>query len=459
MIKPKLHVVDEDTDDIAQLPEFSDDALALRFADQHADELRYVAVWAKWMHYNEKVWRPDDTLDSYDRARAICRDAAVRAGRNTTRFAATLASAKTVAAIERLARSDRRLAATINQWDADPWLLNTPGGVLDLQNGNSRPHQADDYATKTTSVSPSGDCPMFLNFLDRITDRNVELQYFIQRAFGYALTGTVREHALFFMHGRGANGKSVLLSTVAGILGNYQKTAPIETFTASSGDRHPTDLAGLQGARLVTAVETEEGRRWAESKIKTLTGGDPIAARFMRQDFFEYIPQFKLVIAGNHKPGLRSVDEAIRRRFHLIPFDVTIPEAERDPDLAEKLKVEWPGILRWMLNGCLEWQSLGLQPPSIVRDATDAYLEAEDAVAIWLDEACAREASACESSTKLFDSWKAWAERAGELVGSQKKLTQNLEARGFRVTHTKSGNAFVGIRILPVEAAEKWWNR
>ena len=152
----------------------------------------------------------------------------------------------------------------------------------------------------------------------------------------------------------------MLLSTVAGIMGDYHRSAPIETFTASNGDRHPTDLAGLRGARLVTATETEEGRRWAESRIKMLTGGDAVSARFMRQDFFEYKPAFKLFIAGNHKPSLRSVDEAIRRRFHLMPFAVTIPPEERDGELTEKLKAEWPGILAWMIEGALMWQTDGL---------------------------------------------------------------------------------------------------
>ena len=147
----------------------------------------------------------------------------------------------------------------------------------------------------------------------------------MQRLAGYALTGRTSEHALAFLYGTGANGKTTFLNAITGCAGDYHRTAPIETFTASNSDRHPTDLAGLRGARLVTAIETEEGRRWAESKIKALTGGDQIAARFMRQDFFEYAPQFKLVIAGNHKPGLRTVDEAIRRRFHLVPFTVTIP--------------------------------------------------------------------------------------------------------------------------------------
>src|SRR6266511_1773942 len=146
---------------------------------------------------------------------------------------------------------------------------------------------------------------------------------------GYCFIGSAREHALFFLYGTGANGKSVLLNTLSGIMGDYARSAPIETFTVSSVERHPTDLASLRGARLVVAVETEEGRRWAESRIKVLTGGDKIAARFMRQDFFEFTPQFKLVIAGNHKPGLRSVDEAMRRRINMLPFTVTIPPAER----------------------------------------------------------------------------------------------------------------------------------
>ena len=240
-----------------------------------------------------------------------------------------------------LARSDRRLAATIDQWDADPWLFNTPGGTVKLKTGEMHPHRREDYITKISAVTPAGACPKFIEFLETIFARDQELIDYIQKVFGYSLTGDTREHALFFFHGTGANGKSVLVSTMAGILGDYHKTAPIETFVATAIASHPTDLAGLRGARLVTAVETEEGRRWAESKIKSLTGGDRISARFMRQDFFKFTPEFKLIIAGNHKPGLRSVDEAIRRRFHLVPFAVTIPPEDRDIDLANKLRTEW----------------------------------------------------------------------------------------------------------------------
>ena len=173
-----------------------------------------------------------------------------------------------------------------------------------------------------------------------------------------------------------------------------------------------------------------------------------IAARFMRQDFFEYRPAFKLVIAGNHKPSLRSVDEAIRRRFHLIPFAVTIPEKERDRELVDKLRAEWPGILQWMIEGCLKWQAGGLQPPQAVRDATDAYLVAEDSVAAWIDEKCDRDRNAWESSSELFASWTAWATAAGEPVGSQKRFSQTLETRGFTRRRTEDAQGFLGLKVL-----------
>ena len=301
--------------------------------------------------------------------------------------------------------------------------------------------------TKITAVAPNGACPLWRKFLNRIFAGDAELIAFVQRVAGYTLTGSTREHAMFFGFGTGANGKSVLINTISGILGDYHRTAAIETFTASKFDRHPTDLAGLRGARLVTAIETEEGRRWDEAKIKTLTGGDRIAARFMRQDFFEYVPAFKLVIAGNHKPSLRSVDESMRRRFNLLPFTVTIPPEDRDRDLPEKLKAEWPGILHWMIQGCLEWQRIGLAPPQAVRDATAAYLEAEDAVGAWIEECCQCGPQAWASRSTLFAAWNRWATNAGEYVGSQHRFIQALETRGFVPERKRTGRGFAGIEL------------
>jgi putative DNA primase/helicase len=440
-------------------PAFSDDALALRFADRHEGAVRFVAAWGQWFRYDGKVWRPDETLHAFDLARRICREASAQCNGKKGEKAA-LASAKTVSAIERLAKSDRRIAATIDQWDADPWLLNTPDGVIDLRTGKMRAHRAADYMTKVTAIGPAGECPIFLKFLDRITGEDTDLIAYLRRVLGYALTGITRDHALFFGYGTGANGKSVLLSTVAGILGDYHKTAPIETFTASNVDRHPTDLAMLRGARLVTATETEEGRQWAESRIKSLTGGDRVSARFMRQDFFEYVPQFKLFIAGNHRPGLRSVDEAIRRRFHLVPFAVTIPAEERDGELTEKLKAEWPGILAWIVAGCLKWQAEGLAVPGAVTAATAEYLNSEDAIAAWIEERCERDVIAWSGVSALFASWASWATKAGENPGSQKKFSRKLAERpndSFRKQRTAAGEGFYGLRILPLDDVAGAW--
>jgi putative DNA primase/helicase len=215
-------------------------------------------------------------------------------------------------------------------------------------------------------------------FLDKITDKDTELQSYLQRVSGYCLTGSVKEHALFFLYGTGANGKSVFVNTLVGIWRDYAITVSTDMLMVSNTDRHPTEIARLRGVRLVVGNEVETGRTWAESKVKSLTGGDRLQGHYMRQDFFEFDPQFKLMIIGNNKPSLRGVDEAIRWRLHLIPFTVTIPAEERDRELPEKLKTEWPAILRWAIDGCLMWQRDGLNPPAKVVDATKNYLAAED---------------------------------------------------------------------------------
>ena len=220
----------------------SDDAIALRFADRHASDLRFVANWGQWLRHNGRQWRHDNTLLARDLARDVCRVCAEEFDYKT---AVKIESAKTISAVESLARADRRLAATVDQWDADPWLLNTPDGVVDLKTGDLRPHRIEDFMTKITAVGPGGNCPLFLAFLNRIMNGNADLISYLQRVFGYGLTGEILEHALFFWYGTGANGKSVLLSTVSGLLGDYHTVAPIETFTVSNSDRHPTDLAGL----------------------------------------------------------------------------------------------------------------------------------------------------------------------------------------------------------------------
>lgn len=411
-------------------PEFADDGVALRFSSHFGGALRYVERWGAWMAWDGVIWQRDHTLRVYDLVRRVCR----RASTETAHAALQkqLTSGKTIASVEKLARSDRRHAATVDQWDSDVWKLNTPRGVVDLQTGEITPAESSLHMTKCTAVTPFGECPIWLKFLATVTDKNTELQAYLQRVAGYCLTGSTRAQAMFFAYGTGANGKSTFLNTLQSIMGDYAMVADAETFTASSTPRHLTELARLQGARLVVAQETEEGKQLAEARVKAITDGSPITANFMRQDSFTYIPQLKLFISGNHKPALRNVDPAITRRFNLIPFDVYIPPHERDDDLAIKLKTEWPGILQWMVDGCLEWQASKLDPPTAVQVATSEYFETEDAFTLWADQCCTRNSGDWEFATVLFKSWEKWAKSAGEQPGSQKRFSAALESHGHR---------------------------
>ncbi|WP_287497596.1 phage/plasmid primase, P4 family [Pandoraea sp. CB10b_02] len=430
----------------------TEDALALAFTRRYHRDWRYVAAWGRWLVWDGQRWRTEDTLAATDLIRGVCRHAAVQA--DNPKVAAKLASAGTVGGVERLARADRRHAATTDEWDADPWLLNTPGGVVDLRTGRQRPHDRADRMTKITTATPGGDCPTWRQFLAEVTGGDATLQAYMQRMAGYALTGSTQEHALFFLYGTGANGKSVFVNTLATILGDYAANAPMDTFMETRTDRHPTDMAGLRGARFVAAIETEQGRRWAESKVKSLTGGDKISARFMRQDFFEFFPQFKLFVAGNHKPAIRNIDEAMKRRLHLIPFTITVPPERRDKLLQHKLLAERDGILAWAVQGCLDWQRLGrLDPPQQVVEATEEYFEAEDALGRWLDERCVRDPNAKSLTAELFADWKQWAESAGEFAGSQKRFADLLLTRGvekWRNTVGLRGFRGVGLKNPPV---------
>jgi putative DNA primase/helicase len=445
----QMHDVTDDAEPTVSSDESvwgTEDALALAFTRRYHRDWRYVATWGRWLVWDGHRWRNEDTLAATDLIRSVCRHAAVRT--DNPKIAAKLASSGTVSGVERLARTDRRHAATTDEWDADPWLLNTPGGVVDLKTGRTRANERADRMTKITTATPRGLCPQWTAFLANITGGDVELQAYLQRMVGYCLTGATSAHALFFLYGTGANGKSVFANVISTILGDYAATASMDTFVETRGDRHPTDLAGLRGARFVTAIETEQGRRLNESKVKAITGGDKISARFMHKDFFEYTPQFKPVIVGNHKPAIRNIDEAMRRRLHMIPFTVTIPTERRDPRLTEKLLAERDGILAWAVAGCLAWQRSGLQPPACVQAATAEYFEAEDALGRWLDERCVRAANAKSLTAELFTDWKQWAEAAGEFIGTQRRFSDLLITRGLEKWRNSMGvRGFHGIGL------------
>jgi P4 family phage/plasmid primase-like protien len=425
---------------------YSEAALANLLDAKYGARIRYVAGWGKWFIYNGKVWKEDQTNRVFSYARKICAHVALplNGGNKTEQtMGRRLNSAQCISA----AQSLPRIAATMEQWDADPWLLNTPKGVVDLRTGHMRPHAPEDYMTKSTRVSPGGSCPRFLKFLDEVTNNDEEMVAYLRRKDGYSLTGVTTEHAVFFTYGDGRNGKTVKQNTTGFVLGDYCVAAPITTFIVTNYEQHPTDLAMLRGARLVRCSEVAKGQRWAEEKIKQMSGGDPITARFMRQDFFTYTPQFKLDFLGNVKPSLRTVDEAAKARFQMIPFTVFFEEEKRDHELEERLREEGPGILQWMIDGCLEWQRVGLKPPPKVVAATEEYLRQQDATEEWLRECCERNAPKASTITRLMLSWTQWAEAAGEFVGRRGDLVERLKAKGFEECKTSDGMCLRGLHV------------
>jgi putative DNA primase/helicase len=455
------------TDNIAKLivnralaPDpFTEDALALRFSERHANDLRYLATRGQWFKWDGQRWKPEPTHLAFNLARQSCRDDAEFYGNG--KAPAGVSSKKTAAAVEYMAKADRRHATTVEQWDADPYLLSAAGTTIDLRTGLGERSDPKSYITKTTAVAPPDTTvappdtphPIWTSFLDRITAGNCELQSFLLRYIGYCCTADTKEHKFVFAYGTGANGKGTFINTIASILGDYATTADVGTFIASRNERHPADVAKLHGARLVVAQETDRGRRWDEAKIKMMTGGDKMTARFMRQDFFDFVPTFKLFITGNHKPGLNNVDEAMRRRLLLVPFTVQIPVEERDPALRDKLVDEWPAILRWIIDGCLEWQRIGLAPPEIVTDATNGYFDDQDATKQWLEE-CTEGAprTARILGSQLFASWKRWAEERNVEVGGVRGLTEALEERRFERYRDRRGRGFLGLQLKALDA-------
>lgn len=425
--RPRRKGSEESRNRHAELPPGAEESLALRFAKRHGQDVRHVDTWGRWLCWDGKRWRLDETRYVLSLVRAVCRDAAKAA--ETPRMAAVIGRASTVSGVERLARADRRLSVRAELWDADPWLLNTPRGTVELRTGRLRAHRRGDFLTKIAAVWPGGPCPLWRAVLKRITNNDPALETYLQTLSGYCLTGLTIESLFFFLFGTGANGKSVFVGTLVNILLDYAQTAPMDTFHASPVERHPTELARLRGARLVSAVETEEGKRWNESLLKRVTGGERITARLMRQDYSEFVPQFKLLISGNHKPSLRTVDESMRRRMHLVPFVVRIPVEERDKQLAEKLRREWPGILAWAIEGAVRWAKQGLEVPSAVLEATEEYLTAEDLFGRWLEERCVFDQESTTTTSDLFANWRRWMEDAGEHPGSLRRFVQRLRER------------------------------
>jgi putative DNA primase/helicase len=313
------------------------------------------------------------------------------------------------------------------------------------------PPQAERPDTKLGPVvyDPSATCPLWIEFLHMVLNGNANLLSFLKRAFGCCLTGISSDKAMFILYGAsGDNGKSTMVEVIQLPLGDYAMRTPTETFLRKREGAIPNDVARLKGARFVWASEGERGSRLSESLIKEMTGGDKLSARFMRGEFFEFHPEFKLWLATNHKPQIRG-DRALWNRLKLIPFEVTIPKERQKPkhEVMEMFRSELSGILNWALDGCLEWQRNGLGVPQEVIEATREYEAEQDVFAMFLEEKCICAPSACALSLPLYDQYTAWAEHHGEVPISYKAMASLLSERGFVKTKTAKGALYSGIGL------------
>lgn len=425
----------------------TEETLASEWVGNHRSDWRYDHGIQKWFRWDGFRWKQDGTREALQAIREHIAMAAKGSPATNGKACTSLAKASVAKGTETFCQIDPRIAVEHDVWDPDVFLLGTPAGVIDLRTGLNTGSDRSAMITRTTSVAPANGRPeRWLQFMAEVTNGDTDLAHFLKLALGYCLTGSTREHALFFGYGGGKNGKSVLLNTATRIMGDYSTTAAMDTFTASKGDKHPTDLARLDGARLVAASETEEGRAWAEARIKQLTGGDRIAARFMRQDFFEFTPHFKLFIVGNFRPRLHNVDEATRRRFNIIPF-LNVP-AKPDMNLEEKLAAEHPQILNWMIEGAREWFENGLPRPEAIVNATDRYFEDQDLVGQWISERCEVREGAMGKTGDLYKSWCDFLLENGEEKVSQKSFGDVLGKRGFERDRVNSlGRIYRGIDV------------
>ncbi len=319
------------------------------------------------------------------------------------------------------------------QLDRDPMLFNVRNGTLDLRTGLLKDHDPADLITKVAGVDFDlmAECPRWLDFQQTICADDADLISFKQRAYGYSLTGMTSEDALFIAYGSGANGKSSELDAIGGILGDYGDTAQFETFAVKKNEGVRNDLAALMGARFVSASEGENRQRLAEGLVKQMTGGDVLKARFLNREFFSFKPEFKIWLATNHKPVIRGTDHGIWRRIRLVPYSVTISEAQRDKRLKQKLEAEKSGILNWLLEGCKIWLEHGLGDAEAVRKATESYRKESDALAEFISARCVLGETHSELAGSLYTAYQRWCEENGDEPFSNNLFGRMLTERGY----------------------------
>lgn len=422
---------------------------AERFVAMFKDEVKYCSVYKKWFIWNGKYWQQDDgtiieyaihcirSIYSYadmlpdgDQRKALLSHAMKSENGNKIKILITLASGK------------KELQITPDEWDANPWLLNCQNGTINLQTGKLQPFCKKDYLTRICSTEYDENCPtpLWNQLVETIMSGKQNMMDYLHRAVGYSLTGETNEQAMFIFHGTGSNGKSTFLNIISDILNTYAQSTSSETFLQKKNENVNNDIARLKGARYVTAIEMEENKRLAESLIKSVTGGDKVVTRFLYGEFFEYVPQFKVFLAVNHKPIIRDTTNSIWRRIKIVGFENCFTEANRDKNFAKKILArEKPGILAWAVKGCMEWQQEGLNDPPEVRRAVGDYRDEMDSFKNFFDE-CIVETETGKVSNKMLRSvYEEWCKENGEYALSQRPFSQKLLEKGFTKKRNSAG--------------------
>ena len=432
---------------------FSDYGNSRRLIVFHGSSLRYCHAIAKWLVWDGKRWAVDDGERSRDLAQdtmvEFLQQAAKERNESAAKFAANCLNSQRIS--NALREAQPQLAIRPAELDTDPDLLNFRNGTLNLKTGGLRVHRREDFMTKLVNHNYRADatCPLFLGFLERITQNHQGLPDYLQRAFGYSLTGHTIEKAVFLLHGRGDNGKSTLLSTFLKLLEEYGTLLQIDTLmTRQESNNTQADLADLRGARFVQTSETEEGQRLAEGKLKRITQGmGKIKATRKYENPIEFPETHKLWIDANHLPRIEGTDNAIWNRMHAIPFDVTIPKEQQDRELPAKLMAEAEGILAWAVRGAVRWYAEGLGKPPDVQQSGELWRAESDQLGRFIEARCVTLPNAQAKAHTLYLEYRQWAEEGGERVETESSFGRRLAERDFPKRRGNAGLFYQGVGL------------
>ena len=454
-----------------------------RFRDENRLKFRYHAHKAKWLCWTGTHWEEDHlersmlaAKDVAQKLNVIADSIVVRSSSETDseetkdRLLTELTLKKSIGSWSKTSESMPRLramlqaaisepgmAAVVDEFDTNPYLINLANGTYDVESRSLLRHDPSHMITKVIPVAwnPGARCPMWETFMNQIQP-DPEVVGFLQKAIGYSLIGVPKEEVMFILTGNGGNGKTTMLETIKRVMGPYSSTCNIATLMTSETrtEAQSNDLAMLKGVRLVSCSENKKGGELDEPKVKIMTGGDEICCRFLYAEFFTYYPEFAIWLSTNNRPRIKGTDDGIWRRIRLVEFKEQFIGRHENPNLKRDLLMEKEGILAWMLEGLRLYLEEGLEPPISVLQATEQYRDEEDILGNFISERCQLGANHSVTSSDLYEIYLTWvSEMNKEALGKQtftKMMVEQGLRRGFekKIGHARA-TIFKGIQPKP----------